>query len=210
VAIQRIHNSDPEYPSALRHFLAEDAPESAAVSGNLEILSHSKLAIFCSTTCPAVIVAEARQLMEKLLDTGITVISGFHSEVEKECLDILLHGAQPLILCPARSLDKLRIRPEFKEPLENGRLLFLSFFKRHRHRSDTEMAFKRNRYVAALADKILTIHAAPASKTEQLCGELIGWRKPVYTIENEANQNLVRLGAQTITNKDELVSLRPE
>jgi predicted Rossmann fold nucleotide-binding protein DprA/Smf involved in DNA uptake len=131
----------------------------------------------------------------------MTVIGGFHSDIEKHCLMTLLTGNQPIILSPARSLDKLRIRPEYKDPLANGRLLFLSFFRSHRHRSDAEMAFKRNMYIAALAGRVLVVHAAPSSKTEQLCRELISWRKPVYTIGNEANQNLVKLGAEQVDSK---------
>lgn len=206
MVIKRIHKSDPEYPATLHRFLTDDAPESASALGNLQILSHPKLAVFCSSSCPAAVGSETKRLMQNVVDAGLTVISGFHSEAEKECLNILLHGTQPIILSPARSLDKLRIRPEFKEPLKNGRLLFLSFFKTHRHRSDIEMALKRNRYIAALADKILSIHATPSSKTEQLCRELISWRKSVYTIQNEANRNLISLGAQTIMTPGELVS----
>ena len=56
----------------------------------------------------------------------------------------------------------------------------------------------RNRYVAALADMILILHAARAGNTERLCRELIGWQKPVYTFDNEINENLVRLGAQAL------------
>jgi predicted Rossmann fold nucleotide-binding protein DprA/Smf involved in DNA uptake len=198
VVIKRIHKSDPEYPASLQRYLAEAAPQSATAIGNLELLKQLKLAIFCSTTYPAAIVSQTEEVIQKLVDAGVTVIGGFHSPVERQCLSILLRGAQPIILSPARSLDKLRIRPEYKEPLGNGRLLLLSFFKSHRHRSDVEMALKRNHFVAALADRILTVHAAPSSKTEQLCRELISWQKPVYTIDNEANQNLVGLGAQTV------------
>ena len=196
VAIRHIHKSDPEYPAALERYLAEDAPDSATAKGNLDLLNRLKLAIFCSATCPAAIVSETEQVMQKIIAAGATVIGGFHSQVEQHCLKILLAGDQPIILSPARSLDKLRIRPEYKEPLNNGRLLFLSFFRSHRHRSDVEMAFKRNLYVAALADRILIVHASRSSKTEELCQKIIGWQKPVYTISDEANQNLVRLGAQ--------------
>jgi predicted Rossmann fold nucleotide-binding protein DprA/Smf involved in DNA uptake len=199
VVIKRIHKSDPEFPSSLQRYLSEDAPDSATTLGNLEVLKQLKLAIFCSTTCPAAIVSQTEEVIEKLVDASITVIGGFHSPIERQCLSLLLRGTQPIILSPARSLDKLRIRPEYKEALGNGRLLLLSFFKSHRHRSDVEMALKRNRFVAALADRILTVHAAPSSKTEQLCRELISWQKPVYTIDNEANQNLVKLGARPVS-----------
>ena len=198
MVIQRIQKSDSEYPPSLQRFLAKNAPESAATLGNLQLLSHPKLAIFCSGACPAGIVSESGQIMRKIIDAGVTVIGGFHSDVEKQCLAMFVRGDQPVILSPARSLDKLRIRPEYKEALENGRLLFLSFFRSHRHRSDTEIAFKRNLYVAALADKILTIYASPSSKTEQLCRKLISWGKTIYTVDHEANQNIVALGAQTL------------
>jgi predicted Rossmann fold nucleotide-binding protein DprA/Smf involved in DNA uptake len=197
--IKRIIKSDPEYPKSLQRFLGENAPESAATLGNLELLSHATLAIFCSSACPAGIISESEQVMHKIMDASVSVIGGFHSEVEKRCLTILLDGDQPIIISPARSIQKLRIRPEYRKPLENGRLLFLSFFRSHRHRSDTAMALRRNQYVAALADRILILHATPDSKTEQLCRQLTSWGKSVYTIDNAANQSLTRRGAKTIT-----------
>ena len=196
VDIKRIDKNDPEYPNSLIHRLANDAPDSVTAVGNLAILNQRKLAIFCSASCPAEVISQTYDLIQKLVDARVTVIGGFHSPVERECLSILLRGGHPIILFPARSLVKLRIRPEHKEPLEKGRLLFLSFFRSHRHRSDVEMATRRNRYVAALAEKIFIPFAAPGSKTEYLCRELIAWEKPVYTIANEANENLVKFGAQ--------------
>lgn len=202
MVIKRIRKIDPEYPASLERHLAQEAPESATALGNLDILNRPKLAIFCSTTCPKAIISAIEEVIRGIIAAGVTAISGFHSQVEKHCLKILFAGDQPVIVAPARSLDKLRIRPEYKHPLNQGRLLFLSFFRSHRHRSDVAMAFKRNLYVAALADCVLVVHASPSSKTEELCREIIGWQKPVYTISNEANQNLVRLGAKVTTGND--------
>jgi predicted Rossmann fold nucleotide-binding protein DprA/Smf involved in DNA uptake len=199
VDIKRIDKSDPEYPNSLIHHLANDAPDSVTAIGNLAILNQRKLAIFCSTNCPAEIISQTHDFIQKLVDARVTVIGGFHSPVERECLSILLRGAQPIILFPARSLVKLRIRPEHKEPLEKGRLVFVSFFRSHRHRSDVEMATRRNRFVAAMAEKIFIPFAAPGSKTEHFCRELIAWEKPVYTIAHEANQNLLKLGLTPVT-----------
>jgi predicted Rossmann fold nucleotide-binding protein DprA/Smf involved in DNA uptake len=198
VDIKRIDKSDPEYPNSLTRHLATDAPDSVTAMGNLAILNQHKLAIFCSAKCPGEIGLQTQDFIQKLENAGVTVIGGFHSPVERQSLSILLRGAQPIILSPARSLVKLRIRPELKEPLDTGRLLFLSCFPSHRHRSDVEMASRRNRFVAAIADKVLILHAAPSGKTEQLCRDLISWQKTVYTIDNEANQNLVSLGVQPI------------
>lgn len=196
--IKRIGKSDPEYPAALARYLPGEVPDAAAAIGNLQLLDKRKLAIFCSALCPAVLTKQIHESMQMLAESGITAIGGFHSPVERGCLRILLDGTGPIILSPARSLDRLRIRSEYRKAFDQGRMLFLSFFRHHRHRSDVEMAFRRNRCVAALADKILILHAAPASNTERLCRELISWQKPVYTIDDELNANLLSLDARGI------------
>ncbi len=129
----------------------------------------------------------------------MTIISGFHSPVEKECFRILLSGSVPVIFCPARSLVKMRIKKEWRKPRDESRPLFLSAFPHHRHRSDTEMAFRRNRFVAALADRIFVPYASRGSKTEDLCKEIIAWGKPLYTLEGEFGGNLMALGAKALS-----------
>jgi predicted Rossmann fold nucleotide-binding protein DprA/Smf involved in DNA uptake len=183
----------------LQQFLGDNAPESFTTSGNFELLSHSKLAIFSSNTCPKSLFPELELTIKRINDPERTIIGGFHSDAEKHCLNILLDCSQPVIIAPARSLDRMRVRAEYQEPLQNGRLLFAGFFKTHRHRSEIDLAIRRNRYVAALADRILIVHAPAESKTEQLCRELISWGKPVYTLESEANHNLFNLGVKPIT-----------
>ena len=191
--------SDPLYPKDLKLFLGNNSPASITALGNLDILKQDKLAFFCSVRCPGALILQTHDLAQQLRQAGVTVIGGFHSPIERECLKILLRGTQPLILCPARSLTKLRIQSELKKSLEAGRLLFLSPFAHHRHRSDVEMALYRNRSVAALADRIFVGYAAPSSKTEQFCREILGWRKPVFTLGSEFNKNLLTLGAKAIT-----------
>jgi len=58
---------------------------------------------------------EPKQLLILGRDDGVTVISGFHTPVEKECLRILLRGSQPVIICPARSIEGMRIPPTWKQ-----------------------------------------------------------------------------------------------
>jgi predicted Rossmann fold nucleotide-binding protein DprA/Smf involved in DNA uptake len=80
------------------------------------VLKGEKVALFCSARCPGDLILKAYDLAKKLRDDGVTVISGFHSPIEKECLRILLRGKQPLIICPARSLANLRVPTEWKRP----------------------------------------------------------------------------------------------
>lgn len=101
----------------------------------------------------------------KWRDAGRCVISGFHSQVEKECLRILLRGSQPIIICPARALPK-RIPPEWRKPLANDRLLILSFFPQTETRITADLAARRNELVAALADEVYVAHATPGGRLE--------------------------------------------
>jgi predicted Rossmann fold nucleotide-binding protein DprA/Smf involved in DNA uptake len=205
----RLDRNDPSYPAALKAFLGKDAPSSIAALGNLEILNRKKLVLFCSVKCPGSLILQTHDLTQQLVQAGVTVIGGFHSPVEKECLRILLRGRQPVIICPARSLTKLRIPKQLKKPLDEDRLLFLSPFPNNRHRSDIQMSLHRNRFVAALADRVFIPYAGPSSKTEQFCREMLAWRKPVYTFSHASNGNLITLGAKPLTPGEEVkITLR--
>lgn len=108
-----------------------------------------------------------------------------------------------MIICPARSITKMRIPVEYTRPLEQGRLLILSPFPEKQDRATAELAPYRKRFVAALAGSILVAHTEPGSKTEQLCREVIGWGKRVYTLDSAANASLAALGALPVTPDDE-------
>ncbi|MBI4026010.1 MAG: SMF family protein [Verrucomicrobia bacterium] len=111
----------------------------------------------------------------KWRDEGRCIISGFHSPVERECLRILLRGKQPIIICPARSLENMRLPSDWKKPLADGRLLLLSCFSKHHRRVTAELAARRNELVAALADEVCFAHITPGSHTERLAGEVSLW-----------------------------------
>ncbi len=143
-------------------------------------------------------------LMKHLRDVGTVVISGFHSPTERECLGILLRGTQPIIACPARCIEGMRIPIEYKHPLKDQRLLLLSPFKKNRRRTIAQMGIQRNRFVASLADTILVVYGESGSKTERFCREILRWGKPVYTFPDVCNENLVSLGAQRLNSFDEL------
>lgn len=160
--------------------------------GNLDILKQKKLALFCSVRCPGDIIIQAYDCIKVLRDAKITVMSGFHSPVEKECLKILLRGKQPIIVCPARSLENMRIRAELKKPLDDGRLLFLSPFQPGENRISSGRASVRNHFTAAVADAALVAYATPGGSLEKLCRVEFLHEKPVFVIENDRNKHLLQ------------------
>lgn len=118
--------------------------------------------------------------------------------MEQECLSILLKGRQPVIVCPARSIETMRLKAEHRTPLAENRLLFLSQFPTKAKRMTADLALARNRFVAVLADEVFVAHAAEGGKLEAFCCELAARRKTLTTLESEANANLMALGARPI------------
>jgi hypothetical protein len=169
-----------------------------AAVGDESLLQQKKLGLFCSRKCPGELILKSYDLMQTIRDAGVTVVSGFHAPMDRECLRILLRGKQPIVYCPARSIEGMRLRPEFREPVEQGRMLILSSLPAKERRMTSERAEARNQFVATLADAVLFIHAAPGSRTEALCREVANSGKAVFAIESQYNANLKQLGVRLI------------
>ena len=96
----------------------------------------------------------------------------------------------------------MRMRKEYKGPLKERQLLFLSPFKENQKRYTVETAMERNRFVAALADAVFVAHASPNSKMEKFCHEVVKLGKPIYTFQSEANKPLINMGAKVLSLND--------
>jgi len=162
-----ISRDDPRYPARLRERMGADSPQTLASLGNLDLLALPKTGLFCSVRCPGSAILTAYDQAAKWREAGRCVISGFHSPVEKECLHILLRGSQPIIICPARTLPQ-RVPPEWQQPLADGRLLILSVFRAGEKRITTELAIRRNEFVAALADELWFVYVTPGGQMDSL------------------------------------------
>ena len=203
--IEHITQTDPDYPAQLKGYLKTDAPETIWTRGNTALLAdrethlHGDLwALFCSSRCPGQIILKSHELAQQFRASGVPTIGGYHSPVEKECLRVLLRGSQPIILCPARSIENMRLNPAWKEALAEGHLLLLSIFDGKHRRSTAALASQRNAFVAALADKICIAHASEGSKTLQFAQQISEWGKPPFTFDVPANRSLFQCGAQRI------------
>ena len=204
--IQRITPKDPNYPEGVKEYLKTDTPEIIWAIGNTDLLPGPNTtlngdlwALFCSNKCPGEIILKAHDLAQKFKERGIPTIGGYHSPVEKECLRVLLRGTQPILLCPARGIENMRLKPAWKDALAEERLLILSPFESRYDRQTVALANQRNAFVAALSDKICIAHAAEDSKTLEFAQRIMAWDKPIYTFETSTNAALFQRGAQWIT-----------
>jgi predicted Rossmann fold nucleotide-binding protein DprA/Smf involved in DNA uptake len=173
-----------------------DQPADCATLGNRELLGNVKLGLFCSVRCPGKLIVQTYELVRALRDAGVTLLGGFHSPMEQECLRLVLRGGSPVIVCPARSVQDMRLHPEWQAPLRDGRLLLISAFPADVRRVTRETALDRNAFAARLADVLLVAYASPGGNTEQLCRGALQHSKRVLTFDAPENQHLVELGAE--------------
>lgn len=99
----------------------------------------------------------------------------FHSPIEKECVRILLRGSQPIIICPARAIEAMRIPTELRTAFDAGRVLYLSAFAKQPRRVTKESALRRNETVAALADEAYVVHVTAGGQTALISKMLAQW-----------------------------------
>lgn len=163
----RISHCNPSYPARLRERLGAEAPPTLTALGNLDLLALPKTALFCSARCPGKVILTTYDQVAQWRDAGRCVISGFHSPVEKECLQILLRGDASVILCPARGMLE-RLLAQWAIAVASGRMLILSCFPQSARRVTAELAARRNEFIAALADEVFIAHATPGGHLDQL------------------------------------------
>ncbi len=129
-------------------------------------------------------ILQTYDLARALRDAGVPVIEGFHSPMEKECLDLLLllRGRQPVVVCPAREISRMRIPTAWRPAVEEGRLLIASPFSASQSRPTADLAIQRNRFVAALETEMFVSHAEPGSKTDDFCRWCLARQIPLSTL----------------------------
>ena len=194
-------------PSALRRCAGAGGISAVTVKGDLSILDTRLIGFFCSVRCPGDVILKSYDLARALREINVTIVGGFQSPMEKEFLDLLLRGSASVVVCPARGLGNIRsswtccyearrpsssvrrvglanmrIPKSWKRPLDEGRLLLLSFFDDNIRRPTATIATRRNAYVAALADRLLVAYAEKGGKIEALCKEALAEGKRVVCV----------------------------
>ena len=176
-----------ELSDRLAKFLCKDFYSNVNFIGDKSILDLRATALFCSTRTPGKAILKSHDYAASLRQQGRVVVGGFQSGIEKDSLDILMRGKQPIIVCPARSLEKFRVPVAWRPAIVAGRLLLLSPFSASVHRVTVETAAKRNEFVAALADEVVMAHIEPGGKLEVLAAMVRGWGKPLRVLDDEAS-----------------------
>jgi hypothetical protein len=116
--------------------------------------------------------------------------------MKRKYSDLLLRGIQPVILCSAKGLNRLRLGKPARAALKEDRLLALSPFDQTIRRTTAARAIIRNNLVAAMSVAMLIPHATVGGKTWQTVRQSLETGHPVFTFDDEANTGLKDMGAK--------------
>jgi predicted Rossmann fold nucleotide-binding protein DprA/Smf involved in DNA uptake len=200
--VKRLDRSTVDFPTQLRGGgLAERFPNLWSI-GAVHLLGCSLLGLLCSRRCPGSVILKTYDVARALRDAAVPVIGGFHSPMEKECLELLLRGTQPVVVCPARSLERLRLPVAWKAGIEAQRVAVVSPFGAQYRRVTAALAQERNSLVGALAKEVCILHSEPGGLTERLCNEFVEGGKTVWTLDLPENAVAVQSGARPTTSTE--------
>jgi len=135
--------------------------------GKRDIFSHQKTAFLCSQRCPAGTVLKSYDWAKQQRTQGNCIISGNHSQIEKDVVDILLKGQQPLIIVLARGMLQ-RWDKSILQAIEDERLLIISPFDTPTKRVSRKTAEIRNRTLIHLSDSITVGYVTPDGMLSRL------------------------------------------
>lgn len=205
VSQNTVYRGMSQFPGRIVEMLGDQSPGSLSVAGSLELLTtvdsgqEPSVGLAASVDTSATILEETHRVIRALAGSGALFVGGFHSPLERRCLDQMVAEQSPAVVCLGRALADLRIPIAWLQPLREGKLVLVSACGPSQRRATRESVRVRNDCVAALADSFVVPHASVGGKTEALCREVLKAGKTVWTLNHAGNRNLVALGARLAT-----------
>ena len=174
---------ETNFPSGvLQSFFADNPEQTVSFCGNSEILSDEKIGFLCSSKSSGAAILKVFERAYLWRKERTTIISGFHSPLEREVLEILLKGTGRIIIAPARSIETMRPSQNWLTALTENRLLIISPFA-DTPRISRATAAKRNQFISQVADRIVFGYISDGSKIEKIRGDLFANNKAFEILE---------------------------
>ena len=125
--------------------------------GNEELLKQKKVGFLASRKISSLSILPTLDWateVSKREDSAI--VSGFHSKMERNVLEILLKGQCGIIVVLARGMYR-KLPKQYEEAMSQNRLLIISYEKDNVKRVSEQTAHKRNKFVREIADEMMQL-----------------------------------------------------
>ena len=138
------------------------------VLGNLELLNCRKIGYFASSKIAILSVLPTLDWATEVAKRDdVAIVSGFHSKMEREVLDILLRGRCNIICVLARPIYKV-IPGKYRNAYAQDRVLFISHNTSKSTMTSRHICQKRNEYIASISDELVFSSLTPESSLYNL------------------------------------------
>lgn len=123
--------------------------------GNKKLLKQKKVGFLASRKISSLSILPALDWATEISKReDMAIVSGFHSKMERNVLEILLKGQCGIIVVLARGMYR-KLPIQYKETMSQNRLLIISNEKDNVKRVSEQTAHKRNELVREIADKMM-------------------------------------------------------
>lgn len=122
--------------------------------GNTELLKMRKVGFLASRKISSIsILPTLDWATEVSKREDMAIVSGFHSKMERNVLEILLKGQCGIIIVLARGMYR-KLPIQYEEAMSQKRLLIISNEKDNVKRVSEQTAHKRNEYVISISNEM--------------------------------------------------------
>ncbi len=182
-------------PAGLGSFF-DGRPPKLWCAGEQRILNNRLLGIISAREADEDVAAKSAQLLQQLAAfKEVSFIGGWHSPLEREALQILSRNSAQIVLCIAKSLQRFVPPLDIENRVKRGNALLLTHCSPKAKRISREASLRRNQLVVGLARAVLVLSAPEGSSSLELAKAALNCGKPVLTLEDPVNKELLGCGA---------------
>ena len=128
--------------------------------GNMALLEQPLTAFFASRRCSGRAIRAAMDWAVEQAWVKAPLIGGFHSPLEQSVLEVMLSAHAPVVIVIARKLEAASLPAAWRDAVRAGTVAVVSM-EDTRQRLTTELAIRRNHWIARNAAHIVVAEAAP-------------------------------------------------
>lgn len=164
-------------------------------SGNIHLLNNSLTAIFCSSIIPMTLYLPALDFIKQVFNLDITVISGWHSNVENKLLELKPPKSRAnIIIFLAKGIENYKLTDNLIEDYRNNKILTASYWKNEKRISAVNSK-SRNQAILEKAKKILFLNIHENGNLHKLFDQSIALNKKVFLLDHPSNERWIEKGA---------------
>jgi predicted Rossmann fold nucleotide-binding protein DprA/Smf involved in DNA uptake len=186
-------------PTGLESFFAGKSPKLWGL-GESAILERKLLGIISARQIDSDLALKSSQLLTQLASLKeVSFISGWHSPLEEEALNILLAQGASIVFCVPKSLNRFVPSAGVKHRVSQGEALLLTHCSPNAKRISRDASLRRNELIIVLAVCLLVLSAPQGSASLKLAKSALRHGKPVLTPEHRMNKELLGCSVLTAT-----------